>query len=68
MNLQLPLVVPRQVVKKSAMLCQVEDEELDLKGDTGAIGRIQFKNDECHIDVKGTGTPSEGSKPPSLMC
>lgn len=30
--MQLPLIIPRQVVNRSTMLCQVEDEALDLKG------------------------------------
>ena len=40
-------------VKTTNMLLQIDNPELDLSGDTGAVGRFNAKRRSVHLDLKG---------------
>lgn len=49
-----PLTLPAKSKLKTAnLLLQVEDEELDLSGDTGAVGRFEASRKKVELDMKG---------------
>lgn len=54
-NASLPFVFSSKInSKNSTILVQLEDSNLDLSGDVGAVGRLHCKtNDTLMLDIKG---------------
>ena len=44
---------PKGKIKTSNLLLQLEDEELDLSGDSGAVGRYNAEKSRVDLDLKG---------------
>ena len=50
---RIPLVLKKDVLSRSTLLCEVNDEKLSFRGDSGAIGRITVDKSCLSIDLKG---------------
>ena len=48
-----PVLIKKDVWRKSVMLCQLDDPKLSFTGDTGAIGRITVDKSHLQLDLKG---------------
>ena len=49
----IPLIIKKGSWSKNVMLCEVEDPELSLVGDSGAVGRMTVTEEEFGVDLKG---------------
>lgn len=49
----IPLIIKKGSWSKNVMLCEVEDPELSLVGDSGAVGRMTVTEEEFGLDLKG---------------
>lgn len=50
---ELPLVAAARM-DESLSLLQAENDELDLSGDIGAVGRVKVQGEDLVLDIKGT--------------
>ncbi len=50
---ELPFVAAQRL-DESLTLLQAEDDELDLSGDVGAVGRVKVEGEDVVLDIKGT--------------
>lgn len=48
-----PIIVKKDAWRKNVLLCQLDDPKLNLRGDSGAVGRINADKDSLVIDLKG---------------
>lgn len=50
---RMPIIIKANAWDKKVLLCEVDDQEFDIAGDSGAVGRISVDTSSIMIDVKG---------------
>ena len=61
----LPLMLPKKS-SENTILVQLDDQELDMKGDAGTIGRLRVKEGRIELDLNGKKL--HGQIYPSVTC
>lgn len=49
---RVPLHLKKDLCTKTTLLCEIDDDKLSFRGDTGAIGRVETEN-KLFINLKG---------------
>jgi hypothetical protein len=48
-----PVIIKNNAWERKVLLCEVDDQEFNILGDSGAVGRISVNSSSLMVDVKG---------------
>jgi hypothetical protein len=54
----MPVIIKSNAWGKKVLLCEVNDSEFNVQGDSGAVGRISVDTNSVSIDIKGAAYAS----------
>ena len=49
----IPIIIKNNAWDRKVLLCEVDDHEFNIAGDSGAVGRISVDSSSLIVDVKG---------------
>ncbi len=63
----IPVVLKGNSARQTVLICQVDDENLQFAGDSGAVGRIFCDPQSLRLDLKGRQYSAQLTAGPTLM-
>ena len=63
----IPVVLKGNSTRQTVLICQVDDENLQFAGDSGAVGRIFCDPQSLRLDLKGRQYSAQLTAGPTLM-
>jgi len=63
----IPVVLKGNSIRQTVLICQVDDENLQFAGDSGAVGRIFCDPQSLRLDLKGRQYSAQLTAGPTLM-